>query len=376
MKFAHISDTHLGQRQYHLPIREQDIYDALKQAVKKSIEEKVDFVIFSGDIFNDKRPPNEAILLLMQQLILLKNNNIQSYFILGDHDKPKEEANSIAWLYSMTNNSHYIGDGEPTKFENVLIVGLDHHDEGKDRDLLLEKFKEIDLLAKNHTGHKILVSHQALNDVHFHAGEINANDLPKNFTYYALGDIHKNFEKKYDFLGGPLVYPGSIELASSEGIKDSPKGFYIVDISSEEAIPKWIELDLRPRYVIEANSDKFHEQINELISKIEQERKPLVYLTISNEDYEKNRGLIQELDEQVLKLQLKSSKDDEQYTLLMDDSDNIDEDFKRLAVDNVGPELAQVAFEQWYPLVNEDKNELKEIIIKNFEDYKKRNKND
>ena len=46
MKFAHISDTHLGQRQYHLSIREQDIYDALKQAVKKSIEEKVDFVIF------------------------------------------------------------------------------------------------------------------------------------------------------------------------------------------------------------------------------------------------------------------------------------------------------------------------------------------
>ena len=128
--------------------------------------------------------------------------------------------------------------------------------------------------------------------------------------------------------------------------------------------------------MIEANSDKFHEQINELISKIDQERKPLVYLTISNEDYEKNRGLIQELDEQVLKLQLKSSKDDEQYTLLMDDSDNIDEDFKRLAMDNVGPELAQVAFEQWYPLVNEDKSELKEIIIKNFEDYKKRNKND
>ena len=158
----------------------------------------------------------------------------------------------------MTNNSHYIGDGEPTKFENVLIVGLDHHDEGKDRDLLLEKFKEIDLQTKNHTGHKILVSHQALNDVHFHAGEINANDLPKNFTYYALGDIHKNFEKKYDFLGGPLVYPGSIELASSEGIKDPPKGFYIVDISSEEAIPKWIELDLRPRYVIEANLSLIH----------------------------------------------------------------------------------------------------------------------
>ena len=45
MKFSHISDTHLGLVQYGLEEREQDIYDALKQAVKKSIEEKVDFVI-------------------------------------------------------------------------------------------------------------------------------------------------------------------------------------------------------------------------------------------------------------------------------------------------------------------------------------------
>ena len=61
MKFAHISDTHLGQRQYHLPEREQDIYDALKQAINRIIEEKVDFVIFSGDIFDRSSPPNDAV---------------------------------------------------------------------------------------------------------------------------------------------------------------------------------------------------------------------------------------------------------------------------------------------------------------------------
>ena len=377
MKFAHISDMHLGQRQYELQIREQDIYDSLRQVIKKSIEEKVDFVIFSGDIFDKwTRPPNEAVLLLMEQLMLLKENNIQSYFVLGDHDKPKEPANAIAWLYSMTGMWHHLGDGNPIKFKNVLLVGLDHHDEGKDRDELLEKFKEFDLLTKEHTGHKILVLHQALNDVHFHAGEINANDLPKNFTYYAIGDIHKNFEKKYDFLGGPLVYPGSIESASTEGIKEPPKGFYIIDISSDKAIPRWIELDLRPRYVIEADGEKLHEQIKDLIAKIEPERKPLVFLKISNEDMEKNRDLIQELDEQVLKLKIKPSKQEEQYSLMMDESDDIDEDFKRLAIENVGQELAQVAFEKWYPLINEDKDEIKEIIIKNFEDFKVRNEND
>jgi hypothetical protein len=58
---------------------------------------------------------------------------------------------------------------------------------------------------------------------------------------------------------------------------------------------------------------------------------------------------------------------------MMDESANIDEDFKRLAIKSVGPELAQVAFEQWYPLANEDKNEIKEIIINNFENFKARN---
>ncbi len=378
MKFAHISDTHLGQRQYHLPEREQDIYDALKQAINRIIEEKVDFVIFSGDIFDRSRPPNDAVLLLMEQLMLLKEKGIQLYFILGQHDSPKSEQNAILWLYTMTEVAHYLGDGKPENFlkqgKDVLLIGFDHHDKGNDLEELLKKFKEIDSMAKEHDGHKILVLHQGLNDVDDFVGDLNVNDLPKNFTYYAIGDIHKNFEKKYDFLGGPLVYPGSIESASTEGIKEPPKGFYIIDISSEEAITKWIELDLRPRYVIEADSNKFHAQIEDLISKIDPLCKPLVSLTISTEDYEKNRGIIQELDEQVLKLQIKPLESEEQYTLMMDESANIDEDFKRLAIDSIGSELAQVAFEQWYPLANEDKNEIKEIIIKNFENFKARNK--
>ena len=58
----------------------------------------------------------------------------------------------------------------------------------------------------------------------------------------------------------------------------------------------------------------------------------------------------------------------------MDDSGNIDDDFKRLATENVGPELAKLAFEKLYPLLNEDKHEIKEIIINYFEDFKVGNK--
>ena len=379
MKFAHISDTHLGQRQYHLPEREQDIYDALKQAINRIIEEKVDFVIFSGDIFDRSRPPNDAVLLLMGQLMLLKEKGIQLYFILGQHDSPKSEQNAILWLYTMTEVAHYLGDGKPENFlkqgKDVLLIGFDHHDKGNDLEELLEKFKEIDSMAKEHDGHKILVLHQGLNDVHDFAGELNVDDLPKKFTYYAIGDIHKNFEKRYPSLGGPLVYPGSIEISSTEGIKETSKGFYIVDISSEEAIPKWIELDLRPRFEMEVDVNELHEKVEDLISKINPLRRPLVKLTVLNvKEMNDIRIDIERLQEHVLELSYDTKTDDEQYRLIMDDSGNIDDDFKRLATENVGPELAKLAFEKLYPLLNEDKHEIKEIIINYFEDFKAGNK--
>ena len=52
MRFSHISDTHLGLQQYGLEEREQDIYDSFNQAIDISIKDKVDFVIFAGDIFH------------------------------------------------------------------------------------------------------------------------------------------------------------------------------------------------------------------------------------------------------------------------------------------------------------------------------------
>jgi len=375
MKFSHISDTHLGQYR-SIKEREEDSYNAFRQTIEKSIEEKVDFVIFSGDIFDRSNPPNDAVLLMMQQLMLLKEKGIQSYFILGDHDQPKVEQNPIHWLYKMTGFAHHLDDQEdvPTKFNDVLLIGFDHRSAGKDTEELMEKFNEIDLIAKEHVGHKILVLHQPLTEVHYHAAKdsgLSANDLPKNFTYYAIGDIHKNYEKKYEFLGGPLIYPGSIEISSTEPIKESSKGFYIVDISSEEAIPKWIELDLRPGFEIETDAKELHNVIVELISKIDNTQKPLVSLNIKYHDWDEIKSEIGLLKEHVLDYSINMQKDEKQYPLSLNESGNIDEEFRRLATKNVGEELAMLAFEKIYPALNENKQEIKQVIIKNFEDYKK-----
>ena len=179
MKFAHISDTHLGQYRSKID-RENDTYSAFSQAIAKSIEEKVDFVILSGDIFDKSNPPNDAVLLMMQQLMLLKEKGIQSYFILGDHDQPKVEQNPIHWLYKMTGFAHHLDYQEegPVKFKDVLLIVFDHHGDGKDVEELMTKFNEIDLVAKEHDGHKIIVLHHGLIESHEYAGQLKSNDLP------------------------------------------------------------------------------------------------------------------------------------------------------------------------------------------------------
>ena len=86
MIFSHISDTHLGLMQYGLEEREKDMYDAFNESVDISIKDHVDFVIFAGDIFHVPNPSGTAIIQMANALRRLKENDIDSFFVLGEHD--------------------------------------------------------------------------------------------------------------------------------------------------------------------------------------------------------------------------------------------------------------------------------------------------
>jgi len=247
MQFSHISDTHLGLIQYGLEEREQDIYDSFNQAIDISIKDHVDFVLFAGDIFHTPNPNGTAILQMANALKRLKQNAIESFFILGEHDISRIRATPIPYVYHNLEFSKYIGGGEPVYYKDVMIAGLDKVRKNEIVGLE-EKFSKLDLLAEKHSGHKILVLHQGITEVNKFASEINSTDLPKNFTYYAMGHLHDKFLKQFAHLGGPLAYPGSTEMTTSEGIKETRKGFFQVDISSEEIKPNWIKIDTRPQF--------------------------------------------------------------------------------------------------------------------------------
>ena len=378
MLFSHISDTHLGLVQYGSEEREQDVYHTFNQAIDTSIKDHVDFVIFAGDIFHFPNPNGTAIVQMANALKLLKENHIDSFFILGEHDISRIRTTPIPYVYHNLEFSRYIGQGNIIKYKDILLVGFDKIRKSEITQFE-EKFAEIDKIVKNQSGHKILVMHQGITEFNKFAGELLSTDLPKNFTYYAMGHLHDQEIKHFGHLKGPVAYPGSIELTTSEGIKETKKGFYEVDISQSEAKPNWIELDTRPQFSFKISYDELAKSVQEISEKLVNfKRKPVVELKIMGDNIE--TGHIQTQVSCLSSLSLRcfwgviNKRSDSSIYL---ERPMIDEELFKLSVDALGSErLASFAVKELLPLLStEQLEEASRMLVENFERYKKEKNN-
>ena len=375
MLFSHISDTHLGLQQYSLEEREQDIYDSFNQAIDISIKDHVDFVIFTGDIFHTPNPSGTAILQMANALKRLKENSIDSFFILGEHDMSRMRATPVPYVYNNLQFSKYVGNGKPVYHKDVMIAGFDKIRKNE-LEQFEEKFRELDTLAKQHSGHKILVLHQGITEINQFAGELNSSDLPKNFTYYAMGHLHDKSVKQFDQLGGPLAYPGSTEMTTSEGIKETEKGFFEVDISSQEAKPNWIKLDTRPQFSTKIEAEDLDTSISEVLEKISAfDKKPVVEIKIIGKDIE--RDIVQTKISQVIPKTLHCSwkmlQSEDSSSVLLNRPARINEELFKLAVNALKSEkLANFAVNDLLPLLSSNQlDQATQLVIENFEQFKR-----
>ena len=233
MKFAHLADTHLGYRQFGLIEREKDFYEVFEKVIDKIIEEKVDFVIHSGDLFETARPSPIALLTFQKGLLKLKGSGIPMYAIAGNHDivirndsiPPQVIFKKLGLKVISPINTNYMhGD--------IFIAGLPFYPSSQVKNLK-SKLAELSKKAANHEK-SILVLHQGIDKYFGYNYELEIGDLPDNFNYYALGHIHNYVND--NFGKGKLVYPGSGEIWNIKELKDyheSGKGFVIVDIDNE-----------------------------------------------------------------------------------------------------------------------------------------------
>ena len=379
MLFSHISDTHLGLIQYGSEEREQDVYETFNQAVDVSIKDHVDFVIFAGDIFHVPNPNGTAIVQMANALKRLKQNEINSFFILGEHDISRIRTTPIPYVYHNLEFAKYIGQGNPVNYKGVLLAGFD-----KIRKAEIPQFEErfatLDKVVSKHSGHKILVLHQGITEFNKFAGEIQSTDLPKNFTYYAMGHLHDKEIKQFSHLNGPVAYPGSTEITTSEGIKEVKKGFFEVDISGEEAKPNWVEVDTRPQFQFKSDYLDLSKTINEISEKISNlPKKPIVELKIQGDNIETEhiQAQISRLNSLVLRCFWKiSTKQVSDSSIFLDKPSLIDDEMFRLSASALGSEqTARFAINELLPVLTSDQiKDASQIIIDNFEKFKRERK--
>ncbi len=295
MKFAHLADTHLGYHQFGLIEREKDFYEVFGKVIDKIIEEKVDFVIHSGDLFETAKPSPMALLEFQKGLLKLKGAGIPMYAIAGNHDfvlrkgsiPPQVIFKKMGLKVISPINTNYMqGD--------IFIAGLPFYPASQSN-VLKSKLVELSKKAANHEK-SILVLHQGIDQYLPFQFELEKGDIPDNFNYYAFGHIHKYLVE--DFGKGKLVYPGSSEIWKTDEIADymeNGKGFVVVDMDGPKPQVKRVRIDI-PREFIKRSLD--YNNLENGIAGIKEtirgfDKKPILNLEIRNVD--SDTGIVYDL---------------------------------------------------------------------------------
>ncbi len=254
-KFAHLADLHLGANRHpSLEIIEREKFN---DALGRCIEEKVDFILISGDIFHIGIPDMGVVNNCVKKFKEVHDNGIPIYVIFGSHDYNPNSDSIINILESagLIKNVVQGRDAEGGKIAldfvvdqktKAKLVGINARKGGVEK----AYFEILDReTLENEDGFKIFCFHAGLTEFkppHLAAMDsIPVSFLPKGFDYYAGGHIHQRVEEKlpgYD----KIVFPGPIFSGYARDLEQTAKGekrgFYIVDFDDKVKNTKFIEL--------------------------------------------------------------------------------------------------------------------------------------
>ncbi|BDZ67728.1 metallophosphoesterase family protein [Methanobacterium ferruginis] len=285
MQFAHIADTHLGYRQYGLTERENDFFEVFDQAIREIVQERPDFVIHSGDLFEYSRPPTRALLTVQKGILRLKEEKIPIYAIAGNHDVVMRKNALPPQILYKDFGLKLISPKKPFYLGGDVFIGGAPYASRYHSKQLIERLQNIE---KNSLDYKkrILVLHQGIDRYMPYEYEIKIGDVPQSFNYCAFGHIHERVVD--DFGEGKLAYPGSTEIWRSnelEGYKKNGKGFYLVDVSGDLPEIQNIDLELPREFIKEIIPyNRLEEEISRLkIHVAHLAKKPLLNLTVEGE---------------------------------------------------------------------------------------------
>lgn len=279
MKILHSADWHLGHRLHEQSqLDEQRLF--LKWIENYIINQKIDVLLISGDVFDTGSPSNQSLEMYYSFLVKLKATTCKSIIITGgNHDSagtlnaPKHilDALSIKVVGKATENIEDEVFDIDVNGEKVIIGAVPYLRDGDIRravagesfDELTDKYKaalinhyqacavqcelintaNAPVIAMGHlfaTGGSISDSEQ--NIYVGTLGHIGAADFPAYFDYIALGHLHRP-----QIIGdsGKVRYSGSPNILSFSEISYDKK---VIVLTIEDNKISNIEDDIVPRF--------------------------------------------------------------------------------------------------------------------------------
>lgn len=238
-KFIHAADLHLDSPFTSLGRVDEELAQTLRDAslkaldniVKLAVRERVDFVLFAGDLYDGARRGVRAQSRFLHALRDLEKHEIQAFIVYGNHDPVDEGWSAIAQFPS---NTHVFSADNPETVElagcgqRVTVTGMSFPTRHVTQNLS-RLFK-----VPNGEGFHIALLHTALDDPERGKNYSPSwtTDLKRSgFDYWALGHIHTRTEPGTHPY---IVYPGNPIGRGFGANERGQKGVYLVEVARDQ----------------------------------------------------------------------------------------------------------------------------------------------
>ena len=248
MKFLHLADLHLGKRLSGFSLIEDQHYILFK-ALDLCVQKKVGVIALCGDIYDTAVPTQAATSLLSDFLVEANKRLIKVLMIPGNHDSAERLGFAASLLHSegvyiVSNLSEAI---KPIELEDVdfyLFPFFKHFDVNHEFNQQCETYEEaarylLSRIQLNPDKPSVLLAHHT---VYPRTGELKRSRseeiaigtvgnidalIFKDFTYVALGHIHKAQQ-----VANNAFYSGAIYKYHSDEV-DYEKNFFFVEVDKD-----------------------------------------------------------------------------------------------------------------------------------------------
>lgn len=238
LTFIHAADLHLDSPFYGISNLPEPVYARIKESTFHSVRrltdgalrEQADFVLLSGDLFDEANRSLKAQLFLRKQFTRLQEADIQVFVIFGNHDHLGGKWTPIEW----PENVHIFTSDTPEEksfFKNGELAASIYGCSYQERSVTVNQAARYRKMtgAPYHIG----MLHGMLSGAEGHDPycPFTKEDLEKSgMDYWALGHIHKR--QVLSAQHPAAIYPGNIQARHLK--ETGPKGYYLVRAANGE----------------------------------------------------------------------------------------------------------------------------------------------